>query len=443
MDIEKPSQPKGDKKSPDSDVLPQSEPRKGGFFGWFNRGSEAPAKPAPEKTPEVKDPKPDKKSVGEKLLQLLRIEPKKDAPVDAKKAEISPEQPASATPVETAEKLTLAERALVFARKVGQGALDALRSEKESVQVADAKDKDPTAEPTDTKPLDKAEGDVREALGEVDHVSEKVAASVGSTPEAGPSWDYKTHQAAETARAWLAADRAIEAEKHRRDRTESRVLGTVAIGGGLLAAGVGLVNWLEVRAVRREQRQAKKRDEAVQRQAEETHEEIVYNRQKLEELRHTQLEDLDRRQRQEHVYAVSEYAEAQAERIREVAKTQEKLAEKAVASVVETPQKRASEKTEKQAEKAPERKRMVERVAEIVNTSKNNAREGLGGAIGGAVGGVVDLLTGRRVQPQTPAEPVAQQTPQPKPAQAVQTWLNGTLLILGVVLMIVILLAIG
>jgi hypothetical protein len=285
---------------------------------------------------------------------------------------------------------------------------------------------------------------VREALDDVDRASEKVAVAAGAATETGPSWDYKTYQAAEASRAWLEADRAIEAQQ-RRDRAESRVLGAVAIDSGLLAAGVGVVNWLQIRAVRREQREAKKRDEVAKQQAEDIVEETQQNRHRLEELRRTQLEDLDRRQRQEHVYAVSEYAESQAERIREVAKTQERLAEKAVASVVETPQRHTPEKPEQPTpEKAPERKRMIERVAEIVNTSKNNVREGLGGAIGGAVGGVVDLLTGRRVQPTASIEPTVKPTPaQPRSNTAVQTWLNGTLLVLGVVLMIVILLAIG
>jgi hypothetical protein len=434
MNAENPVPPKGGKMP--AAEMPQPEPQRGGFFGWFDKVFETPA----NKTPEAKGTGSDKKSFGEKLLKLLNMQTKPATPADAKKTKASAERPtAPADQPEAAEKLSFAGRALAFARKMGQSTLDLLREERVQVRAADAKDKDDTLEPTDTEPLDKAQGEVREALDEVDQAAEKVGdgAPAAAATESGPSWDYKTHQATEAARVWVEVDRAME-EKRRRDRAESRVLGAMAMGTGLLAAGAGVANWLQIRAVRREQRQAKKRDQALQRQAEKTHEDILYNRQKLEELRHTQLEDLDRRQRQAHVYEVGKYAEAQAERIREVAKAQEKLAEKAVGSVVETPRSRAPEKAA-QTETASEKRHLAERVTELVSSSKNNIREGLGGVIGG----VVDLLTGRPAQPTPHTEPLQPAAQPSQPGTAVQTWLNGTLLILGVVLMIVILLAIG
>ncbi len=396
-------------------------------------GSERKAEKAVEQGP-VKPDQP--KKLGERLLAMVGVKPEKGEATPAQpEVEVTVNTQESQEPEAEAPKPAM-ERLVDSARKLGGNVLRIIGGARETVETADATE--PGVEPTDTKPLDRAERKVERALDELDEATETAydngGGGDGERMVELPLSQLRAMQEVAAAAAYRDVELQLEAEQERRNnKLLQRQVGNLALGALLVAGVTAAYSWSKVRHLRKEQVAAQKREV---KQQEALHESEA----RIAQLEHAQQgHPMDRRERQAYVTEVSHYASAQAEQIREVAAdVREQQHERNFLHV--PPELKVEVKTVA----TPERKKtIVERASELVGSQARRAGNAVEGGVVSA-GGVVDFISGKIIQP---LKDVIQPQPKPKIAKPpvhdpVQTWLNGVLLILGILLIFAILLAV-
>jgi hypothetical protein len=371
------------------------------------------------------------KSLGEKLLGLLGSTntaetPPSESP-EAKSEAISSPEPK--TPETPEAKVTIVDKVVEGARNIGGGVLRLIGRAREQVEAADAKE--PGVAPTDVEPLAKAEAKVETAMDELDQAAETASQSGGGDFDM-PIWQLRAQQEAAALYTQREVGRAIEAEVKRQTR-RNRVhqTGALAVVSALFL-GTEMYTWSKMRKMRKEQKLAEKRDFKQQ-------EEILEKTHQIEELERRQVNVMDRAQRQEYVHEVSSYASAQAEHIQEAARNvRNSLAERPELHPANWPAERRA--APRVVEKSPEKPvKVADRAGEWLRAARSQLAATGGGFAGGAGHVFANLKSAvaskiKDRQKSKIADYSAHDTVQP--------WLNGALLLLGVVLLVAVLLAI-
>lgn len=348
---------------------PESAERHWKIFDVFKKNEQDQPKPEAqnedkklktEAAPEHRSPE-QHRSIGKKIMNFLRGERPEHTP----KIAPTTEQPQPLSTPESMPQPPIVERA----KSIGRNVLQLIKRATGEVQQADAQEH--VAHPVDIEPLAEAEKDVHLAMHEllapvlaveipkVVRVSlrqEKPAQSeqpAESLPAHQPAPETQSDAVADifanfdgdapasffeartksvaVAVAEVVAHAAFERHERRTPHTlRLQKVGIFALGA---ATAIGFMHtWHRIREVKKEQRELQKEYKRFEADVRQTQ---AVEAAKLHALEQAHVESMSRRERQQYVHEVSEFAHEQADEIRDVAHSRQTGTTEAVASVTQ------------------------------------------------------------------------------------------------------------
>lgn len=457
---------------PPTETFPEPEapkPKRWKLFELFRKNEEetavvekplkqdAPAEHAPEK-PTVTEPR----RLAAGVLALLGgglSQPEERQPVPVAAVEQLPVATSEVEPDQT----FIVERA----RGIGRNVLKFVNRVK--VEVAAADKREQVVSPTNMQPLLEADADVRaamqelvapiEAYGKKTQRAPEAAVDLGEVAVGQQELDAEVPVMAEGGEAVALlteapADRAVEIAAavaegtaneilDARERAQKRAgivrkVGLFALGAATMGGFV--YTWRRMRQIKHEQRALERKQEQfeIEVRAHQRAEEL-----RLQQLGQTHVEQLTQPERQEYVQEVSDFAHAQADEIRTVARSQEAAQEIAGAPLPEAspPASRDVRQfalpVEKPSEAATfERPVIVSEESSSIErpTSFGAKKQEGGGLLGGVAAAskeLVDAVKGSAPKTTRAASKAPTQQP-PLQTQPTQIWLLGLMLAGGI-----------